>query len=1100
EQYVFIQSDLKPVFDCDSLKNDPIEKVLEGVCEISAEDLKVNTPFALDACTNDTIWGEGRRLSGASMTDKYVVGRDTIIWKFVSEYSTTVDSCEQYVFIQSDLKPVFDCDSLKNDPIEKVLEGVCEISAEDLKVNTPFALDACTNDTIWGEGRRLSGASMTDKYVVGRDTIIWKFVSEYSTTVDSCEQYVFIQSDLKPVFDCDSLKDTIVYLAMNECVFDGSHLQLNIPYAKDACTNDSIEGKPSREDGKLMTDIYEKGSTTVVWTFVSEFSTTPHTCAQNVIVMDTFPPVPLCDELDTIRANITEKSRYKDVTTYEEAVAAGLVIPTVKDSCDGLITAVGVREDGTPLEGNFQIGETKIIWSYTDKSGNTAYCEQVVVVEDFGVDTLFCPGTLEGSVYACVDEIPAPYATFEEFKAAGGSYTNEAKIKPGSFRSTDVLAGDSCETTVTRIYEVQDLRGDVQSCEEVIYVKDTIAPHFIDVLRDTLISCENDVFEPIAVTASDNCDPNVKISVIEKNNRSTDPASCDYYSYDIDRIYVAMDRCGNTDTMVQHILVRDTVGPTFTYPENWRDTVLANKLKECNSEVPDFINEARSGVSDNCAETDHIKIVQVPAGGSRIGSSTTVWIYFIDMCGNTDSVSKFVKVQPAESIVNLDAFSTDTCVTDLQGVSLASQSFRFAEGYVEIVRANGTIRRVPSVFNYDYYKGSASKENLMFSDNPYTYRHLYEEYFKTQSPEKAAEALTKLTQRSESGYYTFVAMDTLTGCSDTATAYINVLERPKVKITSAEMPVCEGNVIDLAPYLQCVDSMGATITKEGWQLDGKDYDPADSITGPIAYSFNGKLASYYAENRCGSTTSFDSHMMISCSDDTLTTADSLLYLANDSIALEQLRGNKLFVHDSISLDVHQRYNPDSIFIETDPHDPARIWNGESITLVLNTPYKFHYLVWSKVVGKYDLENYNSLEGTGFEFDDPDDEEDEVYEIAGYSERPYIVDYPSDTTYYYATISDGVCPAASTGVTEVDVLQQIPTAFTPYTKDGLNDVFMERHKVVIFDRYGQKIFQGNDGWPGTTRKGAMADPAVYYYELVMGNGLIVRGTIEIVKLD
>jgi gliding motility-associated-like protein len=79
-----------------------------------------------------------------------------------------------------------------------------------------------------------------------------------------------------------------------------------------------------------------------------------------------------------------------------------------------------------------------------------------------------------------------------------------------------------------------------------------------------------------------------------------------------------------------------------------------------------------------------------------------------------------------------------------------------------------------------------------------------------------------------------------------------------------------------------------------------------------------------------------------------------------------------------------------------------------------------------------------------------------------------------------------------------VLQQVPTAFTPHTKDGLNDVFMKNHHVIIFDRYGQKVFEGNDGWPGT-HKGHQADPAVYFYELEMGNGLIVRGTIEVVKM-
>jgi gliding motility-associated-like protein len=361
-----------------------------------------------------------------------------------------------------------------------------------------------------------------------------------------------------------------------------------------------------------------------------------------------------------------------------------------------------------------------------------------------------------------------------------------------------------------------------------------------------------------------------------------------------------------------------------------------------------------------------------------------------------------------------------------------------------------------------------------------------------------SRALTTLNQQSESDLYWFVAMDTTTGCSDTASAYINVLERPKISMISADMPVCEGNMIQLDPYLRCIDDMGTPIIDQYWMLDGERFDPTDSVAGAISYEANGKVISYYAENRCGSSSSLNSHNLLSCYGDSLTTQDSLIYLDNDTIAFELLRLNQLVSKDSILLNVHKRYNPDSIIIETDPHDPARIWNGESITLTLKTDYDYHYLVWRKVKGKYDMENYNSFVGEGFIFNDPDDEQDEVYETSGFMETPYIVDYPTDTAYYYVSISDGVCPETPSRLTEVDVLQQIPTAFTPHTKDGLNDVFMKNHHVTIFDRYGEKIFEGNDGWPGT-QKGHQADPAVYFYELEMRNGLIVRGTIEIVKI-
>ena len=1109
EQYVFIQSDMKPKFDCDSLKNDPIKKVLHGVCEISAADLNVNTPFALDVCTNDTVWGVGTRKSGKSMTDNYVVGNDTIIWVFDSEYSTNNDTCEQYVFIQSDLEPKFDCDSLKNSPIEKVLHGVCEISAEDMNIETPFALDACTNDTIWGVGTRKSGRAMDSSFVVGRDTIVWTFTSVYSTAIAECEQYVFIQSDLTPKFDCDELKDTTLYLAMDKCEIPAGQLLLPTPVAKDACTDDEVPGDPTRNDGLTLADAYPVGLTTVTWTFTSPYSTTPLVCEQHVTVIDTIAPVPHCEDLDTIHANITSASSHKNLTTYEEAVAAGLVAPTLDDLCDGVITATGVREDGSPLEGDFEIGLTTIVWTYTDKSGNSSTCTQVVQVEDHGTDTLFCPGDLDGKVFACIDDIPAGYDSFEAFKDAGGSFTTEYKIVDGSFRYTDSYQGDSCSMIVTRKYQVTDTRGFIDTCEEVIYVRDTIAPVFDFILNDTTLSCEDSIFSPLEVTATDNCDKNVRIKMEESNDRSSDPSSCDYFNYNIKRTYLAYDRCGNVDTMIQTIAIRDTMGPSFNFPSNWKDTVLAKSLKGCTFEVPDFTVDVKSIVDDNCTENENLTVVQEPAPGTPIQNSMWVWIKVYDMCGNVDSVAKFVRVQASSAIVSLSAFSSDTCVTDEVGIYLASQNVRFASGYVEQVMSNGRIRKLPSVFCYDYYRDSVAHENLMYSDNPKTYKKEFDDVVKMYGSEiEASRAMTTLHQKSESGIYWFVAMDTMTGCADTASAYMNVLERPKISMVSAQMPVCEGNMIQLDPYLRCVDSMGAPMKDQYWMIDGKRFNSNDSVDGAISYDFNGREIAYYAENRCGASTSnntYDSlgnnlhtHVMLSCYDDTLTKQDTLIYLDNDTVAYEMLRLNQLFSSDSILLDVHKRYHPDSIIIETDPHDPARIWNGESVSLVLKTSYDYHYLVWRKVRGKYDMEDYNPLVGEGFIFDDPEDEEDEVYESSGFSTSPYIVDYPQDTAYYYVTISDGVCPETPSRLTEVDVLQQIPTAFTPHTKDGLNDIFMENHHVIIFDRYGQKVFEGTNGWPGT-HKGHYADPAVYFYELEMGNGLIVRGTIEVVKM-
>lgn len=60
--------------------------------------------------------------------------------------------------------------------------------------------------------------------------------------------------------------------------------------------------------------------------------------------------------------------------------------------------------------------------------------------------------------------------------------------------------------------------------------------------------------------------------------------------------------------------------------------------------------------------------------------------------------------------------------------------------------------------------------------------------------------------------------------------------------------------------------------------------------------------------------------------------------------------------------------------------------------------------------------------------------------------------------------------------------KIPNAFTP-DGNGKNDVFMKGYYVMIFNRWGQEIFEGDDGWDGT-HNGKVVSPGTYFYELII----------------
>ena len=74
----------------------------------------------------------------------------------------------------------------------------------------------------------------------------------------------------------------------------------------------------------------------------------------------------------------------------------------------------------------------------------------------------------------------------------------------------------------------------------------------------------------------------------------------------------------------------------------------------------------------------------------------------------------------------------------------------------------------------------------------------------------------------------------------------------------------------------------------------------------------------------------------------------------------------------------------------------------------------------------------------------------------------------------------------------------PTAFNPLNNDGVNDTFVKGYdiKVMIIDRYGNVVEEGEDGWDGTI-KGKNAMPGVYFYVATLPDGTIKKGTIELV---
>ena len=1034
------------------------------------------------------------------LTKEFPTGTHLVTWFFDNGYGD-IDSCVSKIVVKDTTSPVFDCSSLDTikAPIDQV--SICETAVE---VDIPEAHDFCNPSYIAkGVGVRSDKLPLNAVYPAGITTITWTFTSPYSTSAKVCKQTVLVQSVTPPVFNCGDIEDINVYTKLDACDVTADMVEFDEYFARDYCTNDPVQGVKSREDGKTFEDNYPLGTTKIKWLFVSPYSLVEKVCYQNVIVHDTtLPSGWKCDLIEPSVINV-EISTSDAFVPVDDVVKSGLLLDGNKnlftDPC-GDVLIDSKRSDGKALTDNYPLGETTITWTYTDHAGNVMNCDQTVIVGDMSAGEMKCPKDLDGKTFGCYSGLDIkPYETFEEFKLVGGAWDKDEALLD-SFWHEDEMNDDTCNTSVKRVYWIRNIRGLKTSCEQEFNVRDEIAPVFKATPGDIVMTCDDyEIPEPDSLYVEDNCAGVFKVGAKVTNYRSKDPSSCEYYNYSIKHEWIAEDACGNSTTHTRFVYIKDTVPPTVTWDAFFRDTTLAELAGSCVFTVPDFESKLKDKVSDNCNETSRISIVQTPPAGSQIKETTTVKLKIFDNCDNSVDTFFVVRVSPRKSIVKVEAEDKSLCITET--TTLNSKEVFSVTGKLERI-IFGKIQSIDSRVFIDYYKDSIKEENLIFSNNPTTY--YYSKGFDKISS-KDRENLLKIVSNNQSGRYVFVGMDTVAYCSDTASAYFDFVERPRISLYADTVALCEGDSIAITgpnsffhKYGVCIDERGGVVDSTAWLLDDSLYHAHQPVPGGY------RTLKFYAKNECGESDSKNS-LFAFCEMLKATTEDSLLAAGSEE-NLKLWREDKLYSNDSIVLDVHTRYDANKFILTTLPTDKPRVVRGDGASLIVKTNYKPKTYYWYRVNGKSDgMSCFDAFSVNGEVDDDCVDSDDSKDELLGVTIDGFDVDANkfalasvSDTADYYVLITDSVCPAAQSNVVEIAVLDELPSAITPYTLDNLNDVFMKGYFVMIFNRYGQKVFEGEDGWDGKI-DGVLVDPGVYFYDTRLKDGSVVSGTIEVVKI-
>jgi hypothetical protein len=465
--------------------------------------------------------------------------------------------------------------------------------------NVVVASDACSAITI-------SQSPIIGTLVgLGTNTVTLS-VADFFGNTNTCTAQ-FIVSDLTPpTITCPA--DVAVNVDASECFASG--VALGTPTTGDNCgVADVSNDAPTT---------FPVGDTIVTWTATDAHGNT-NTCQQTVTITDDESPMITCP------ADVTADTD----TDACSASGVDLGTPVTSDNCG----VASVTNDATA---SFPIGTNTVTWTATDVHGNTANCQQLVIVADNQPPTITCPADIITNIVGSCSTTNLDLGTPVTADNCGvASVVNDAPV--------EYFAG-----TTNVLWTVTDIHGNSAICTQLVTVVDDEAPTIscpsnVSVSADAGLCTASavDLGSPIA---SDNCGG---VTV-------TNDAPAAFPVGDTIVIWTVTDAGGNSNTCQQTVTVVDDEAPTITCPS---DVAADADAGQC----------AASGVAlgtpttdDNCGVADISN--DAPATFS-VGDTIVTWTV-VDIHGNSNTCQQTVTVAdneaptitcPADVVVNADA-------------------------------------------------------------------------------------------------------------------------------------------------------------------------------------------------------------------------------------------------------------------------------------------------------------------------------------------------------------------------------------------------------------------------------------------------------------
>ena len=315
-------------------------------------------------------------------------------------------------------------------------------------------------------------------------------------------------------------------------------------------------------DNSLTTDMVETAYTIGCTTVITRAYTATDDCGNQTTVnyvitlVDTTAPV-----ADFVAADYSiECSEFSGVVSIPDA--------TFHDNCAG---APVVTESYTES----MLGCDHVItisWTATDACGNqTTVSTQVTVYDHTSPVFTFVPA---GGTFSCEQGI--------DF---GGEAEADDNCNIVTISHSDNTIQGNCENayTIVRTWTATDECGNYSNAQSEYVVVDQTAPYFTSVPANMEVACDAQIPATVA-SASDACDTDVTVTY--QDNLISENSTC---SHVYERVYTAVDNCGNSITASHLITVIDNVAPVFdnvptitlSCDEVTEDGIYVNAIDNC---------------------------------------------------------------------------------------------------------------------------------------------------------------------------------------------------------------------------------------------------------------------------------------------------------------------------------------------------------------------------------------------------------------------------------------------------------------------------------------------------------------------------------------